>query len=342
MSAETMGAWRSSEAVPVLVIGAGQAGLAAAYWLKQEGLASIVVEAAERIGDSWRKRYSSLTLFTPRRFSALPDLELGGRPRGLCVARRIRRLPGTLRAGPWVASIDGHDRRTTQSARRRIWSHYDDGRPDPGTQRHHRHGRLSAGRRPGARGEHCRRRSAAHRGKLRSAFQGGPWDGAGRWRWCKWPRHCRRTRPFSPRHTVYWKAARPLSRAYSWPERLVVAFVGGADEGWTGLLRWATHAQRRRFPRPRSQLCQSAATWREHCSAARRGSWSAGSICGRTNGDHRCSCVGCWLSRRDGWADRSRCFGRPRPLRRRGGRFPQSPVSILSAALGSAIARRDS
>jgi len=51
MSAETMGAWRSSEAVPVLVIGAGQAGLAAAYWLKQEGLASIVVEAAERIGD---------------------------------------------------------------------------------------------------------------------------------------------------------------------------------------------------------------------------------------------------------------------------------------------------
>lgn len=82
MSAETMGAWRSSEAVPVLVIGAGQAGLAAAYWLKQEGLASIVVEAAERIGDSWRKRYSSLTLFTPRRFSALPDLELGGDPEG--------------------------------------------------------------------------------------------------------------------------------------------------------------------------------------------------------------------------------------------------------------------
>ncbi len=73
---------RSDKIVPVLVIGAGQAGLAAAYRLQQSGLDFRIVEAAGRIGHSWRKRYASLTLFTPRRFSALPGLALDGDPEG--------------------------------------------------------------------------------------------------------------------------------------------------------------------------------------------------------------------------------------------------------------------
>lgn len=66
----------------VLIIGGGQAGLASAYWLKRFGLSVRVIDASERIGDSWRKRYESLTLFTPREFSSLPGLLLAGDPDG--------------------------------------------------------------------------------------------------------------------------------------------------------------------------------------------------------------------------------------------------------------------
>jgi putative flavoprotein involved in K+ transport len=62
----------------VLVIGAGQAGLAASYRLSRRGISPRVVDAAERIGDQWRSRYRSLTLFTPREFSSLPGLALSG------------------------------------------------------------------------------------------------------------------------------------------------------------------------------------------------------------------------------------------------------------------------
>lgn len=62
----------------VLVIGAGQAGLAAGYYLKIAGLSFTIVDRDKRVGDSWRARYDSLTLFTPRQFSALPGLDLPG------------------------------------------------------------------------------------------------------------------------------------------------------------------------------------------------------------------------------------------------------------------------
>lgn len=65
-----------------LVIGAGQAGLAAGYHLRRKGLEFHIVEQSARIGDSWRKRYESLTLFTPRSFGALPGLLLAGDPDG--------------------------------------------------------------------------------------------------------------------------------------------------------------------------------------------------------------------------------------------------------------------
>ena len=66
----------------VLIIGAGQAGLALAYELKSTTLRYLVVERNNSIGDSWRKRYESLTLFTPRFFSQLPGLRLEGDPQG--------------------------------------------------------------------------------------------------------------------------------------------------------------------------------------------------------------------------------------------------------------------
>ena len=56
----------------VLVIGGGQAGLAAGYWLKRQDIPFLIVEGSARIGDVWRQRYASLSLFTTRAFSALP------------------------------------------------------------------------------------------------------------------------------------------------------------------------------------------------------------------------------------------------------------------------------
>lgn len=66
----------------VLVIGAGQAGLGLGYHLRQTSLRFLLVDASTRVGDSWRRRYDSLTLFTPRWLSALPGLKLPGNSQG--------------------------------------------------------------------------------------------------------------------------------------------------------------------------------------------------------------------------------------------------------------------
>jgi putative flavoprotein involved in K+ transport len=66
----------------VLIIGAGQAGLATAYALRHSGRAVALVDHWPRVGDSWRKRYDSLVLFTPRRYSSLPGVPLEGDPDG--------------------------------------------------------------------------------------------------------------------------------------------------------------------------------------------------------------------------------------------------------------------
>lgn len=69
--------------VEVVVIGAGQAGLAMGYYLKQQGFSYLLLDKHARIGESWRERYDSLVLFTPRRLSSLPGLPFPGDPDGL-------------------------------------------------------------------------------------------------------------------------------------------------------------------------------------------------------------------------------------------------------------------
>ena len=58
-----------------IIVGAGQAGLATAYYLQKQQVPYIVLEGDKYIGSSWRRRYDSLTLFTPAQFSSLPGLE---------------------------------------------------------------------------------------------------------------------------------------------------------------------------------------------------------------------------------------------------------------------------
>jgi len=57
-----------------VVIGGGQAGLAVGYYLKEQGRDFVILDAEERIGDAWRKRWDSLRLFTPAALSGLPGM----------------------------------------------------------------------------------------------------------------------------------------------------------------------------------------------------------------------------------------------------------------------------
>jgi putative flavoprotein involved in K+ transport len=66
------------EHVQTVVLGGGQAGLAVGYHLAQEDLPFVILDANERIGDSWRKRWDSLRLFTPARYNALPGMPFPG------------------------------------------------------------------------------------------------------------------------------------------------------------------------------------------------------------------------------------------------------------------------
>lgn len=57
-----------------IVIGGGQAGLSVGYHLSRRGLPFIILEANERVGDSWRQRWDSLRLFSPARFDGLDGM----------------------------------------------------------------------------------------------------------------------------------------------------------------------------------------------------------------------------------------------------------------------------
>ncbi len=66
------------ERLNTLVIGGGQAGLAAGYLLTQAGVPFLIVDANQRTGDAWRNRWDSLRLFTPNRYNSLPGMTIPG------------------------------------------------------------------------------------------------------------------------------------------------------------------------------------------------------------------------------------------------------------------------
>jgi putative flavoprotein involved in K+ transport len=63
-----------AERFETVIVGGAQAGLAAAYHLTRRGRPVLVLDASERIGDSWRKRWPSLRLYSPARFDGLPGM----------------------------------------------------------------------------------------------------------------------------------------------------------------------------------------------------------------------------------------------------------------------------
>lgn len=73
----------------VVIIGAGQAGLATSHELKQRGVDHVVLEAA-RVGQAWRDRWDSFTLVTPNWTLDLPGQPYDGDdPQGFVPGREI-------------------------------------------------------------------------------------------------------------------------------------------------------------------------------------------------------------------------------------------------------------
>src|SRR4051795_8036618 len=62
------------DALDVLVIGAGQAGLALGDHLARRDADFLLLDAGPEIGSSWRSRWDSLRLFSPARYDSLPGL----------------------------------------------------------------------------------------------------------------------------------------------------------------------------------------------------------------------------------------------------------------------------
>jgi putative flavoprotein involved in K+ transport len=61
-----------AERFDTIIIGGAQAGLSVGYHLARHDRQFVILEADERIGDCWRKRFDSLRLYSPARYDGLP------------------------------------------------------------------------------------------------------------------------------------------------------------------------------------------------------------------------------------------------------------------------------
>lgn len=102
------------ERTDTLIIGAGQAGLSAAYHLKKRGLPFAIVDADARIGDHWRERWDSLRLYSPATYDSLPGMRFPakayswptGREMGDYLEAYASRFELPVRSGVRVERVD--------------------------------------------------------------------------------------------------------------------------------------------------------------------------------------------------------------------------------------------
>ena len=64
----------AAERFSVVVVGGGQAGLSVGYHLARRGISFVILDSAQRTGDSWRRRWDSLRLFTPSHLDGLDGM----------------------------------------------------------------------------------------------------------------------------------------------------------------------------------------------------------------------------------------------------------------------------
>ncbi len=68
------------ERYETIVIGGGQAGLAVGHHLAVRDVDFVILSDESRVGDNWRRRWDSLRLFTPARYSGLPGMHFPAPP----------------------------------------------------------------------------------------------------------------------------------------------------------------------------------------------------------------------------------------------------------------------
>jgi putative flavoprotein involved in K+ transport len=119
--------YKRVERFETVVIGGGQAGLAVGHHLATRDVDFTILSDETRIGDNWRRRWDSLRLFTPARYSGLPGMPFPAPPAHLAdkdmvgdyLERYAERfdLPVRLEtrvrsvsrvAGRYVLQVDGH------------------------------------------------------------------------------------------------------------------------------------------------------------------------------------------------------------------------------------------
>lgn len=75
-----MSAAPKTEHFETVIVGGGQAGLAVGYHLTKRGHPCVILDANERIGDAWRKRWPSLRLYSPACADGLPGMRFPAPP----------------------------------------------------------------------------------------------------------------------------------------------------------------------------------------------------------------------------------------------------------------------
>jgi putative flavoprotein involved in K+ transport len=63
-----------AERFETVIVGGGQAGLATGYHLAKRGRSFVILDASDRTGDPWRRRWDSLKLYSPASHDGLPGL----------------------------------------------------------------------------------------------------------------------------------------------------------------------------------------------------------------------------------------------------------------------------
>src|SRR3954469_24423673 len=105
---------RSPERLGTVIVGAGQTGLAGAYFLGRAGVPCVVLDEHARIGDQWRQRYDSLRLNSPAQYDGAPGLPSPAprwiHPTGAEMGYRLERYAQMMdidvRSGVAVRSVD--------------------------------------------------------------------------------------------------------------------------------------------------------------------------------------------------------------------------------------------